>query len=90
MAVESGGGRRRSSAWPALIGAAAAVTGTVAIITVNQGLTDAFSHPEVAGVAWDASIQPTQDDMSITTGVNPSLIAEIAQQPGVATVGTIA
>ena len=55
--VRSGGSRApRGSAWPALIGAAAAVTGVVAIVTVNHGLTDAVAHPEVAGVAWDASV----------------------------------
>jgi ABC-type lipoprotein release transport system permease subunit len=89
MAIEGGGGGRKGSAWPALIGAAAAVTGVVAIITVNHGLTDAVSHPEVAGVAWDATILPVQDDMSITTGVKSTLVDAIARQPGVAAVGTI-
>jgi ABC-type lipoprotein release transport system permease subunit len=89
MAIEGGGSGRKGSAWPALIGAAAAVTGVVAIITVNHGLTDAVSHPEVAGVAWDATILPVQDDMSITTGVKSTLVDAIARQPGVAAVGTI-
>jgi ABC-type lipoprotein release transport system permease subunit len=89
MAFESGT-KRKGTAWPALIGAAAAVTGVVAIVTVNHGLTDAVAHPEVAGVAWDASVVPVQDDVSITTGVKSSLVDSIARQPGVAAVGTIA
>lgn len=90
MGLESGGTGRMGSAWPALVGAAAAVTGVVAIVTVNHGLTDAVAHPEVAGVAWDASVYPSQDDISITTGVKPSVVEAVQQQPGVAAVGTIA
>ena len=89
MAIEGGGSGRKGSAWPALIGAAAAVTGVVAIVTVNHGLTDAVAHPEVAGVAWDATIIPVQDDMSPTTGVKSTLVEAIADQPGVAAVGTV-
>jgi ABC-type lipoprotein release transport system permease subunit len=88
MAFESGT-ERKGSAWPALIGAVAAVTGVVAIVTVNSGLTDAVAHPEVAGVAWDASVVPVQDDVSLT-GVKPSVVDAVAHQPGVAAVGTIA
>jgi FtsX-like permease family len=90
MGLESGGTGRRGSAWPALVGAVAAVTGVVAIVTVNHGLTDAVAHPEVAGVAWDASVVPVQDDVSITTGVKPALVETVRRQPGVAAVGTIA
>jgi ABC-type lipoprotein release transport system permease subunit len=90
MGLESGGTGRRGSAWPALVGAVAAVTGVVAIVTVNHGLTDAVAHPEVAGVAWDASVYPVQDDISITTGVKPALIENVQRQPGVAAVGTVA
>jgi ABC-type lipoprotein release transport system permease subunit len=90
MGLESGGTGRRGSAWPALVGAVAAVTGVVAIVTVNHGLTDAVGHPEVAGVAWDASVVPEQDDLSITTGVKPALLDTVRRQPGVAAVGTVA
>jgi putative ABC transport system permease protein len=89
MGLESGGTGRRGSAWPALVGAAAAVTGVVAIVTVNHGLTDAVAHPEVAGVAWDASVYPAQSDISITTGVKPAVVEAVRRQPGVAAVGTI-
>ena len=66
MAFEGAGSKRESSPWPALLGAAAAVTGVVAIVTVNHGLTDAVTHPQVAGVAWDASVQPVPSDISLT------------------------
>ena len=89
LALESGGtATRKGSAWPALIGAAAAVIGVVAIITVRHGLTDAFTHPEVAGVAWDASVFPQQSDISLT-GVNTTLVDQVAHQPGVAAVSSI-
>lgn len=90
MAFENAGSKRKGSAWPALIGAAAAVTGVVAIVTVNHGLTDAVAHPEVAGVAWDATVVPVQADISLTGGIKPSLVDAVATQPGVAAVGTIA
>jgi ABC-type antimicrobial peptide transport system permease subunit len=61
----------------------------VAIVTVNHGLTDAVAHPEVAGVAWDATVIPVQDDVSITAGVTPTLVDAIADHPGVAAVGTV-
>jgi ABC-type lipoprotein release transport system permease subunit len=89
MAFEGAGSKRKGSAWPALIGAAAAVTGVVAIVTVNHGLTDAVAHPQVAGVAWDASVIPGQADISLT-GVKSSLVDAVAEQPGVAAVSTIA
>ena len=89
MAFEGAGSKRKGSAWPALIGAAAAVTGVVAIVTVNHGLTDAVAHPQVAGVAWDASVVPVQADISLT-GIKSSLVDAVAKQPGVAAVGTIA
>ena len=90
MAFEGAGSKRKSSAWPALLGAAAAVTGVVAIVTVNHGLADAVAHPQVAGVAWDASVQPLQSDISLTAGVKPALVDDVAKQPGVAAVSTIA
>jgi len=90
MAIEgSGRAARKGSAWPALIGAGAAVTGVVAIITVNHGLTDAVANPEVAGVAWDATVIPVQDDLSITAGVKSTLVDAVARHPGVAAVGTV-
>jgi ABC-type lipoprotein release transport system permease subunit len=90
MALENGGTRRRGNTLPALVGAAAAVTGVIAILTINHGLTDALAHPEVAGVAWDASVIPNTDDVSLETGIKPAVRQAVADQPGVAAIGTIA
>ncbi|MCU1501851.1 MAG: hypothetical protein JWM12_1205 [Ilumatobacteraceae bacterium] len=90
MAFDGGGSKRKGGAWPALIGSVAAVAGVVAIATVNHGLTDAVAHPQVAGVAWDASVVPAQADLSIDSGVKPALVDSVAHQPGVAAVSTIA
>jgi ABC-type lipoprotein release transport system permease subunit len=89
MAFESGGSNRKTAAWPALIGAAAAVAGVTAIITVNSGLTDAITHPEVAGVNWDATVIPSQDDVSVDKGVKSTVVEAVADQPGVDAVSTI-
>jgi hypothetical protein len=61
----------------------------VAIVTVNHGLTDAVTHPQVAGVAWDASVQPVQSDISLA-GIDPAVVDDVAEQPGVAAVSSIA
>jgi ABC-type lipoprotein release transport system permease subunit len=89
MAFDGGGSKRKGGAWPALIGSVAAVTGVVAIATVNHGLTDAVAHPQVAGVAWDAVVQPAQSDISIDTGVKPALVDSVAHQPGVVAMSTV-
>jgi hypothetical protein len=90
MAFDNGGSlSRKGSAWPAVIGAAAAVTGVVAIVTVNHGLTDAFSHPAVAGVAWDATVSPNQSDLSLVGGVDSTISDSVARQPGVAAISSI-
>jgi ABC-type lipoprotein release transport system permease subunit len=90
MAFDNGGSvSRKGSAWPAVIGAATAVAGVVAIVTVNHGLTDAFSHPEVAGVAWDATVSPHQGDLSIVGGVSSTINDAVARQPRVAAISAI-
>jgi ABC-type lipoprotein release transport system permease subunit len=89
FAFESGGVKRKASAWPALIGAAAAVAGVVAIVTVNNGLANAIDHPEVAGVAWDATVVPKQDDITLDSGVRSAVVEKIAHQPGVEAVSSI-
>jgi ABC-type lipoprotein release transport system permease subunit len=88
LALESGRGGRGSSR-SALVGAVAAVAGIVAIVTLNHGLTESLSHPEVAGVAWDASVVPNKDAISGTSGVDTAVVDAVAAQPGIAEIGTI-
>lgn len=88
MALE-GGGRTRTASRPALVGAAAAVAGVVAIVTLNHGLNDSLTHPEVAGVAWDAVVAPNPDDVSLTGGVTSAVVDSVANRPGVEAAGTI-
>jgi hypothetical protein len=58
MAFETGRGRRRIPVIPALLAALVAVGGVVASLTIDRGITNALSHPELAGVTWDASVTP--------------------------------
>ena len=48
---------------PALIGAIVGVLGVVGALTIDHGLRDALSHPERAGVTWDASVLPKAGDV---------------------------
>jgi len=70
MAFESGRGRRRIPVVPALLAAVVAVMGVIASLTIDRGITNALGHPEVAGVAWDASVTPAT---SAQTGRNISI-----------------
>lgn len=88
MALDGGGRHGRGASRPALVGAAAAVAGIVAIVTLNHGLDESLSHPEVAGVAWDASVYPNYSDMS-ADGVAPAVLASVQGTPGVAAVATV-
>ena len=63
MALEVSGRRRPSSSAPALVGAVAAVAGIVAMVTLDHGLRQAVDHPAVAGVAWDALVEPNDADV---------------------------
>lgn len=56
MAFESGRGRSRVPVGPALFGAVAGVLGIVGTFTIDHGLQDALTHPERAGVTWDATV----------------------------------
>jgi ABC-type lipoprotein release transport system permease subunit len=90
MALESGrrAGRSRGNSRSALVGALAAVAGIVAIVTLDHGLNESLRHPEVAGVAWDATVAPTQSHVSVQ-GVDPSIVDEVLAQPGLAATATI-
>ena len=89
MALDGGRRSARRTSRSALVGATAAVAGIVAVITLNHGLADALQHPEVAGIAWDATVVPNPDDVSPATGVDPAVVAAVVAQPGLAAIGTI-
>lgn len=58
MAFESGRGRRRIPVVPALLAAVVAVTGVVASLTIDRGITNALAQPALAGITYDAAITP--------------------------------
>ncbi len=88
MALESNRRSGRSASRSALIGAVAAVAGIVAIVTIDHSLDDSLSHPEVAGVAWDATVTPNADDVT-ATGPSTSVIDSVLAHPGLAATSTI-
>ena len=88
MALEGRGPSRRSTSRSAVVGAVAAVAGIVAIVTLNHGLDDALRHPEVAGVAWDATVSPGSAAVT-STGLDPGVVDHVTTQPGLAATGTI-
>ena len=61
MALRRTEGRNGVPVRPALAGAVVGVLGIAAAITVEAGLRDAVAHPERAGVAWDATVLPSED-----------------------------
>ena len=67
LAFSSGTGRRRVPVMPTLLAAVVAVTGVVATLDINRGITNALEHPELAGVTWDVGVTP---DPSAQTGRN--------------------
>jgi FtsX-like permease family len=69
MAFESGRGRRRIPVVPALLAAVVAVTGVVASLTIDRGITTALDNPQLAGVTWDAGVTPA---LTAQTGRNVS------------------
>ncbi|MEO6124136.1 MAG: FtsX-like permease family protein [Ilumatobacteraceae bacterium] len=88
MALERGPAAVRGSSRSALIGAVAAVAGIVAIMTLDQGLTDSLRNPAVAGVAWDATVAPAQSDIEGRPPSRAELDA-ILSQPGLSAIGSI-
>ena len=69
MAFEPGRGRRRIPVVPALLAATVAVTGVVASLSIDRGITNALDHPALAGITWDVAVTPAQQ---ATTGRNVS------------------
>ncbi len=69
MAFEPGRGRRRIPVVPALLAAAVAVTGVVASLSIDRGITSALAHPELAGITWDVAVTPA---VGAQTGRNVS------------------
>jgi ABC-type antimicrobial peptide transport system permease subunit len=67
---------------PALIGAIVGVLGVVGALTIDHGLRDALSHPERAGVTWDATVLPSAGDRA-ARGTAPGIVARVAAVKGV-------
>ncbi|MDQ1384026.1 MAG: putative transport system permease protein [Actinomycetota bacterium] len=89
MAFPRGRDRKSAPVRPALVGAMVGVLGVVAATTIDHGLRDALTHPERAGVTWDAAITPKPADR-VGADVARSRINAIAAVPdvsGVAVVG---
>jgi hypothetical protein len=76
MAFESGAGRNRVAVRPALIGAAIGVLGVVATLSVEHAVNDALSHPERAGVTWDATVEPPTSAYQ-SHGLDPQYVAKV-------------
>src|SRR5581483_444667 len=71
MALERGAGRSGTAVRPALVGAVVGVLGIVGVLTIDHALSDALSHPERAGVTWDATV--INDEAKAT----PALVAAV-------------
>ncbi len=82
MAFEPGRGRRRIPVVPALLAAVVAVMGVVASLTIDQGITTALAHPELAGITFDAGVTPS---LSAQTGrnISPELARRLSKRNGV-------
>ena len=82
MAFETGRGRRRIPVVPALLAAVVAVTGVVASLTIDRGITNALHHPELAGVTWDASVTPANRAQT-GRNISPELARRVTEAKGV-------
>jgi FtsX-like permease family len=82
MAFETGRGRRRIPVVPALLAAVVAVTGVVASLTIDRGITSALASPQLAGVTWDAGVTPA---LTAQTGrnISPELARQVTKSEGV-------
>lgn len=91
MALESGAGRRTVPVGPALLGAVAGVLGIVGTLSIDHGLRDAVSHPERAGVTWDSTVVPANDDYrdDRSDAVTESFTRVIASRPGLASAAIV-
>ena len=77
MALHTGQGRAKVPVRQALVGAMVGILGVVGAMIIDAGLDDAVEHPERAGVAWDALVQPDTPDL-LPTDVSPDLMAAVA------------
>jgi ABC-type lipoprotein release transport system permease subunit len=82
MAFETGRGRRRIPVVPALLAAVVAVTGVLASLTIDRGISNALHHPELAGVTWDVSVTPA-DNAQTGRNVTVALARHVAGTKGV-------
>lgn len=81
MALEPGAGRARVPVAPVLTAASVAILGVVATLTIDQGITNALGHPELAGITWDAGVTP--DPGALTgRGVTPALADKVRTGAG--------
>lgn len=81
MAFERGRGSTSVPVRPALAGAVVGVLGIVATLSINQGITHALSHPELAGVTWDLSVTP--DPSALTPrAIDPALTRAVEGAAG--------
>ena len=81
MAFERGRGRSSVAVGPALVAATVGVLGVVGTLTVDHGIADALSHPERAGVTWDATILAQFDDY-VAKGVRPEVLDRVGEAAG--------
>jgi ABC-type antimicrobial peptide transport system permease subunit len=88
MAFEPGRGRRRIPVVPALLAATVAVTGVVASLTIDRGISNALRHPELAGVTFDAELTPS---MNATTGrnISPTLARRLTRRNDVSAAAVV-
>ena len=82
MAFETGQGRRRIPVVPALLAAVVAVTGVVASLTIDRGITNALHHPKLAGVTWNVGITPANRAQT-GRNVSPQLARRVTHTAGV-------
>jgi ABC-type lipoprotein release transport system permease subunit len=88
MAFPRGRDRKSAPVRPALIGAMVGVLGVVGATTIDHGLRAALTHPERAGVTWDAAVTPKPTD-SRGIDVARSRIDSIVRVPDVAGVSIV-
>lgn len=82
MAFEPGAERTRVAVRPALVGAMVGVLGITTALTINHGLRDALAHPDRAGVTWDATVAPHDNDFTVA-GLKRSMLDRVRAAPNV-------
>jgi ABC-type lipoprotein release transport system permease subunit len=77
LALRKGRGSSGLPVRPALLGAIVGVLGVAGALTLDAGLHDALSHPERAGVAWDAFVLPTSERGFVPHGLAPAFVRDV-------------